>query len=130
DGYDLMYSHSRELACSPDGRWLAMLARLDNWYGPHLFEVATRRSFRLSGKTLWGLSSLAFTADGLVVGYQWHGQLHVWDVSTRAQRASLFLPLGGQPVMLAVFSRDGERLALGHVNGDVTVWRWRPLLDA
>jgi WD40 repeat protein/serine/threonine protein kinase len=101
------------VAISPDGKRLAT-----GWSGVGqvtLWDAVTGQEHRYLGFTGYQIHSLAFTPDGKRV---FSGTGPVWETAN------------GQPILTqdrsgtcVATSPDGQRVALGHYDGTVTVWR-------
>jgi len=102
------------LALSPDGRRLASTS----WDGEsQLWDIETGQSTLM--KTT-GVSSVAFSADGLLVTAS-DEAMTVWDSDlTQVARQDI-----DHPALLAVFSPGGSRLVYSTSDPEVWSWRWR-----
>jgi WD40 repeat protein len=125
------YAVTTDLACSPDGQWLALSAAAysrgafralhlptGRWLDPPL--PSPRRS----------VHALAFAPDGktLVVGGE-SAQVSFWDLSTKGEVGRLRWPGPEVARSAMAFSPDGHTLALADSAGVVRLWPWRRLLE-
>jgi RNA polymerase sigma factor (sigma-70 family) len=120
------YGLVQAVAASPDGKTLAVAVG-GEWYldaalRPHnlvLVEADTGRVIRRARTPETAPGWLAFSPDGKRIV----GPVCVWDTDTlREVRRFPAEPR----VSAAGFSPDGRRVATGHLNGTVTVWRLGP----
>jgi RNA polymerase sigma factor (sigma-70 family) len=105
---------AKQLAFSPDGRWLAG-AKNDGSAGTIVvWELATGRTalHLKQAQVSYGVSC-AFSPDGRQFTASEHGQVRFWNTSTWREQASLaaYAPLG------IAFSPDGRTLAAACVEG-------------
>jgi WD40 repeat protein len=105
------------LACSPDGRLVAVAGRP----AVTLWDTATgERQAVLRGHTRM-VTGVAFTPDGrLLASGSTDGQVKLWDVAGRAERAAFDWGVG--PVHALALAPDGMRGACGGAGGAIAVW--------
>ena len=66
------------------------------------------------------INSISFSADGkLILTTDFVGAVRVWDVSTRALKATIQVDFGGR---CGAFSPDGRWFASGSTGGELRVW--------
>jgi len=124
------YPYPRAMACSHDGRWLAVVASWGGWFGTHLGDLATGRWFSLPMPTPAPCSqALCFTTDGTLVSFDNDGAVRLWDVARQRLREALLPAPGSLPGLQApAFSAEGERVALGGTDGTIRMVPWRAML--
>lgn len=114
---------------SPDGSWLALGGGI--FTGEAILGVGTRKGFailwdvRSDGiKRQWefdgSVSSLDFSPDGSTLAIAGYCTLELWDVKTEERR--LVFEDQQSEISYARFSRDGNLLATGAMNGRVGLW--------
>jgi hypothetical protein len=121
------YPWSRAMACSHDGRWLAVVAAWDGRSGTQLGDLATGRWFGLRAPAAACSQALAFTADGALASADSDGALRLWDVARQELRQTLVLAQSGPGYQVPAFSADGERVALWASDGSIHLVSWRAM---
>jgi WD40 repeat protein len=103
------------LAASTDGRLLASsgAGRITLWDG-------NGKQLRTFGHAFGGVAALAFSADGaLLASAGADANVHLWDVSSGALKASLRDPL--LVTFGVAFTADSKSLVIGGVNGTIEI---------
>ena len=109
----------RQVAFSPDGRWLAVGSSV----GVYVYEVATLREVRRL-ETEAPTLVVAFSPDGrlLASGYE-DETVILWDVGTGERVRTLAGHTDEyRPVYSVAFSPDGRLLASGSLDNTVILW--------
>jgi serine/threonine protein kinase/WD40 repeat protein len=108
---------TREVAFSPDGRWLAAgcVGRV------HLWDARTWDEIPVEIKGGEGVASgLSFSSDGRTLVFHFVDTLCVWDVEGKKMRASSRLSPPSFVSALAL-SPDGKTVAVGKGNGAISL---------
>jgi WD40 repeat protein len=110
-------ANAQSAAMSPDGAHV-VVAYVD---GPaHIWDVSTEKPvLSLPADGAW---SAAYSGDGKRVLTADDDAARVWDAETGTLLAKLSAQSSSLGIISAAFSRDGERVATGGVNGNVVVW--------
>jgi WD40 repeat protein len=120
------------IALSPDGKRLALTGRADN--AVHVWDVTPGREVHSFTGHRGGPLTVAFCKDGkeiatvsrdgslvgpIVTWADW--SLRRWDAASGTERAVIQANLQGE-ALYAVFSADGQRLAMILHNGTLRLW--------
>jgi WD40 repeat protein len=106
------------VACSADGKWLAVGAEGTSL----LCHLPTEQWSELPALPR------TFTSDGRLVLLGGDGGLRLWDPVRQQLSGAFFLPPNLQLGYFA-FSPEGERVAGTDVDGRIRVWPWRRMLE-
>ena len=117
----------RGLVFSPDGKTLASC----DWDTIFLWDLDTE-TVRLTFKTEWGLSALAFSPNGkLLVSGNDDGVINLWNATVQqqglaekiSQNLSTFkLTKHREEIVALAFSPDGKMLLSGSKDGTIRAW--------
>jgi WD40 repeat protein len=121
------YPFPRAMASSPDGRWLAVVASWDGWFGTQVADLATGRWFSLRAASAVFANRLAFTAENDLASADSDGLLRIWDVTRQRLRAVLLPASKPASFHVPAFSPDGGRVALG-ANDAIRLVPWKAML--
>jgi WD40 repeat protein len=123
------YPFPRAMACSPDGRWVAVIVSWGGWFGTHVGDLATGRWFALRSPSPSVCShGVAFTAGGGLASADNDGAVRLWDVARQQVRGTLLANPHAPSYQVPAFSADAERVALGGTDGTIRLVAWRALL--
>lgn len=67
-------------------------------------------------KELWGLAPHPSKAEFITIGQD--NMLAIWDINAKRQKKFARLDCGGN---VLAFTNDGAKLAIGYINGSLTV---------
>ncbi len=106
----------REIAYSPDGKFIAAAGALGTW----LYDAESRAKF---GLIAGGAYTIAFNPNGdtLATASGSRRTVHLWDVNTQRKVGDLLFP-GKRGVTALTHTLDGTTLAVGYGNGDIALW--------
>ena len=105
------------IACAPDGRYLAAASRLGIW----LYDTETDEEVRLFTGHQDTVTDVAFSPDGnTLVSAVEAGTIRLWDVNTGEQK-HIFTPATGSRARIA-FSPAGNALAVTLSNRTLYLW--------
>ena len=106
----------QRITYSPDGKLIAVIGTLSI----SLYDAETLTEV---GMIAEGANAIAFSPDGgtLASGSWSDRTVHLWEVSTQKRVGELRLP-GQSRVTALNFTLDGNTLAVGYGNGDITLW--------
>ncbi len=101
----------RQIAYSPDGKWLAAATRFgeeERRGQVQVWDLTANDEPRRLGAEAGPMSDVTFSKDGtLLAASSWDGKVWVWDVQTDAELARFE---HADPVVSLSFSADGKRL--------------------
>ena len=109
------------VAFSPSGTTLAVAGE---GFKVPLWSVATKKAAATLTTSIYGVNSVAFSADGGTLAMAQYGSgstITLWNVATASQTATLTDPHSKGANSVA-FSRDGTTLAVGDENGSTYLW--------
>jgi WD40 repeat protein len=110
----------RAVAFSPDGKVLASGASFNRGVGSAvgLWEAGTLKPVA-APEGVSGVNAVAFSPDGKTLAFDLGGTVHLWDVGTGRDRATI-RPEGNLIIRSMAFSPDGKTLAMGRAIGTLT----------
>jgi hypothetical protein len=128
---EMFYSPSPSvMACSPDGRWVAVVASWGDWWGTHVGDLRTGRWFTLRASSGVVAQSLAFLPDNSLVSRDSDGAIRLWDVARQQVRSTLLPDPTFPGARLSAFSAQAEMAALSGQDGTIRLVPWRAMLEA
>ena len=109
----------RDVAFSPDGRWLASASDNEEQV-IRIWSVADRKEAHVLAGHTFCINSLAWSGDGkLLASGSQDGTIRLWDAGTWRETAVL---RHGRAVYGMAFSRDSARLASACADATVRLW--------